>query len=152
MKKLFLIIIMVTIFIVGFFIGKYTNPKITGNIIYNESGAFTVSPVYRNPNFSIINNQICLNQEDPWGLAKAKCTISIGNLENEIPIQFQPEFKCFKLSDQNPKFITADLKAIPSKNIEEFTITYDNDGREWSCIINDPKPNKIINGYEIVKT
>jgi len=100
-------------------------------------------PSHREPNIKILDNNKCLNQKDQFGI-RVKCTISVHNLEKILAVQLQPEFKCWKLAEPAfPEYINAEKKAIISGGVEEFTVRYDNDGREWSCMIDNLNADKI---------
>ena len=88
----------------------------------------------------ILNSGNCLNQKDPWGwklFVKATCVLSVKNLE-QTAVQLQPIFKCWQLRlPNNLSYPKAEKKAIVSGEVVEFKVKYDNDGREWSCEIDD---------------
>ena len=88
------------------------------------------------PNLVILNKDNCLNQKDGFLSFTVKCELEIKNLENK-PVELNPKFKCYKLSDRVGEIIESGLDAIPSQESRKFDVTYDNDGREWSCEIVD---------------
>ncbi len=98
------------------------------------------------PSYEIVNPNNCKNREDTFGWGKVKCAITIRNMESHIPIQLEPTFKCWKLSESySPKYIPSQRKAIASGGSEEFSVKFDNDGREWSCEISNVNPTPIQN-------
>ena len=94
-----------------------------------------------------VNNKIALfvkfvdyavNQKDTISVFnKVECALKIKNLENG-PVELNPLFRCYRLSSpQTAKIIKGGVDAIPSQGIKEFTISFDNKDREWSCEIED---------------
>ena len=91
------------------------------------------------PPLEVLNPSDCLDKkENLLSFIDAKCTLKIKNSNQYYPIQLQPKFKCWKLSKTyNPKYIDAEEKAIIAGGTEEFTVRYENNGREWNCVIDD---------------
>ena len=117
---LFMIFIVAGFLIFYIFTGNATAPSKEGDI----------------PNLQVINPSDCLNQKDGFGF-KSDCTLIIKNLENK-PVELSPLFECYKLKQPGQKeTINSEKDAIPSGDQRSFTISYDNDGREWSCNIKD---------------
>lgn len=124
MFVLLLVFIAISLLIGGVFVGV----SFTGNTIKDNNGA--------SPNLQIINSGNCLNQKDQFGF-EIDCKLTIKNLENR-PVELTPKFECYKLGDPYDKeTLSSEKDAIPSGDERTFKISYDNDGREWSCKIID---------------
>ncbi|MBI4117049.1 hypothetical protein HY449_04875 [Candidatus Pacearchaeota archaeon] len=127
--QLEIFVIVVFIIVVGIITYPWFIPKSTGDVTKNFQNNLT--------GLIIINKEDCLNQKDSGGLfsSSVKCKLEVKNLDNR-PVEVIPLFQCYKLSSPLVKEdILSSRDAIPSLSSKFFEISYNNNGREWSCEI-----------------
>jgi hypothetical protein len=79
------------------------------------------------------------------GSSSASCAIQLQNKESDV-ISAQPVFTCKTASDEQK--VTAAKKSLAVDEVGDFTVTFDNQGNDWTCTLTNAgttKPKQICN-------
>ncbi len=121
-----------------FFLG---NQSSTGKVVLTSTQTSTCQTIDVAANYLTVGPYSCSG----LGSTSATCTIQLQNKESDT-IAAQPVFTCKTASDEQK--VTAAKRSLAVDEIGDFTVTFDNQGNDWTCTLTNAgttKPKQVCN-------
>lgn len=121
-----------------FFLG---NKGSTGNVVLSNTQTSTCQTIDVAANYVTVGSYSCSG----LGSSSASCTIQLQNKESDN-IAAQPVFTCTTASDEQK--VTSAKKSLAVDEVGDFTISFDNQGNDWTCTMTNAgttKPKQVCN-------